>query len=55
MEFFTYENIKELLVYMAFGMISGLVLYGYAQLIMLGVKWVIGKLKHHSEKGADNE
>ena len=39
-EFFAYEHIKELLVYIAFGWVCGTAIYGYGILIVSGVKMV---------------
>ena len=43
--FFTYEHIKELVVYCAFAMIVYMCLLGYAYWIVTFVKWVVKKLK----------
>ena len=43
--FFTYEHIKELVVYCAFAMIVYMCLLGYAYWIVTFVKWVVRKLK----------
>lgn len=42
--FFTYEHIKELVVYCAFAMIVYMCLLGYAYWIVTFVKWVVRKL-----------
>lgn len=49
-EFFAYEHIKELLVYIAFGWVVGTAAFGYGTLIVSGVKWIVKKLKKRSEK-----
>ena len=49
-EFFAYEHIKELLVYIAFGWVVGTAAFGYGTLIVSGVKWIVKKLKKRSGK-----
>ena len=49
-EFFAYEHIKELLVYIAFGWVIGTAAFGYGTLIVSGVKWIVKKLKKRSGK-----
>ena len=60
MEFFAYDNIKELVVYCAFGWMAGLALWSYGWLIFMGVKALVQKLKkrfgkNHSEEETVNE
>ena len=43
--FFTYEHIKELVVYCSFAMIVYMCLLGCAYWIVTFVKWVVKKLK----------
>ena len=54
-EFFAYEHIKELLVYIAFGWVVGMAAFGYGTLIVSGVKWIVKKLKKHSGKENNTE
>ena len=60
MEFFTYDHIKELVVYCAFGWMAGLALWSYGWPIFMGVKALVQKLKkrfgkNHSEEETVNE
>ncbi len=60
MEFFAYDNIKEFMVYFAFGWAAALCLYSYGYLIVCGVKWAVKKLKkrfgkNHTEEEPVNE
>lgn len=49
-EFFAYENIKELVVYIAFIWIVCMCLLGYAYWIVTFVKWTMKKLKRCFDK-----
>ena len=60
MEFFAYDNIKELVVYFAFGWMAGMSIWAYGWLIFMGVKALVQKLKkrfgkNHSEEETVNE
>ncbi len=44
-EFFSYEHIKELVTYCAFGWMIGMTIGGCGYWIAYGVKWVLKKLK----------
>ena len=53
MEFFTYENVKELVVYSCFGGIIGYNIFWIGYGAVLGVKWVIKKLKRRFGKNKE--
>ena len=48
--FFTYENIKQILVYSGFGALMGIYIYWIACTVTAGVKWLVKKLKSHKKK-----
>lgn len=51
-EFFAYEHIKELVVYIAFWFIAIMCVWGYGYWIVSGVKWAAKKLKKRFGKEA---
>lgn len=48
--FFTYENIKQILVFSGFGALMGIYIYWIAYTVTSGVKWLVKKLKGHKKK-----
>ena len=48
--FFSYENVKQFVIYCAFGTFIGLDLWWIGYAVTAGVKWVIRKIKARKEK-----
>ncbi len=48
--FFTYENIKQILVYSGFGALIGIYIYWITYAVTAGIKWLVKKLKGHKKK-----
>ncbi len=55
MDFFTYENMKEFVVFSCFGAIVSLELYWISHAVIYGVKWAVKKLKQLFSKTGSKE
>ena len=55
MDFFTYESMKEVVVFSCFWLIMCLELYWVSYVVVHGVKWAVKKLKRLFGKAGSKE